>query len=99
MRYAVALPLLLLAACSSAPRPAAQPIPAPTNSTPAAQAPPASSISAKTAGLTKRDGFIPLYLDERTGKLLLELPRDSTRALYFLSQATGLGSNPVGIDR
>src|SRR5215212_1383986 len=94
MRYTIALPLLLLAACSSAPRPAA-----PNAPTPATPAPPASSISAKTAGLTKRDGFIPLYLDERTGKLLLELPRDSMRALYFLSQATGLGSNPVGIDR
>lgn len=92
-----ALPLLILAAgCSSgaAPRPAAAPAPAPASS-PA----PATSIGARTAGLEKRDGFLPLYLDDRQGKLLLELPRDSTRALYFLSQATGLGSNPVGVDR
>ncbi|HWJ20882.1 MAG TPA: DUF5117 domain-containing protein, partial [Gemmatimonadaceae bacterium] len=65
---------------------------------PTTPAPP-SSIAARTAGLVRRDGFLPLYLDERGGKLLMEIPRDSTRALYFLSQATGLGSNPVGVDR
>jgi hypothetical protein len=58
-----------------------------------------ASIGARTAGLEKSDGFIPLYLDTRQGKLLLELPRDSTRALLVITQATGLGSNPVGIDR
>jgi hypothetical protein len=66
---------------------------------PTATPAPASSIAARTAGLVRRDGFLPLYLDERGGKLLMEIPRDSTRALYFLSQATGLGSNPVGVDR
>jgi hypothetical protein len=93
-----ALSLILLTAtagCSSSP--AARPAPAPAP--PAASSSPASSIAARTAGLEKRDGFLPLYLDDRQGKLLLEIPRDSTRALYFLSQATGLGSNPVGVDR
>jgi hypothetical protein len=28
-----------------------------------------------------------------------ELPRDTLRALFFVSMATGLGSNPVGLDR
>src|ERR1051325_5613392 len=60
---------------------------------------PATSIAGRTAGMEKRDGFIPVYLDARQGKLLLELPRDSMRALFFAAQATGLGSNPVGIDR
>jgi uncharacterized protein DUF4953/uncharacterized protein DUF5117 len=59
----------------------------------------ASSISARTGGYEKLDGFIPMYLDPRQGKLLLELPRDSTRALFIVTQATGLGSNPIGIDR
>ena len=88
------LSLLILAACAS---PAATPAPAPAPS--ASAAAPSSSIAARTAGLERRDGFIPLYLDDRQGKILLELPHDSVRALYFLSQATGLGSNPVGIDR
>ena len=91
---AAVLPLLLLTACAA---PAAPPAvaPAPTSSSSGV----APSIAARAAGLERRDGFLPLYLDDRQGRLLLELPRDSTRALLFLSQATGLGSNPVGIDR
>ncbi|MFN2602302.1 MAG: zinc-dependent metalloprotease [Gemmatimonadaceae bacterium] len=58
-----------------------------------------SGIAAKTAGMERRDGFIPLYLDNKQGKLLLELPRDSMRALMFVTLATGLGSNPIGLDR
>lgn len=78
-----------LAACASAgTRPA---------STPPSSAP--SAISAKTAGLEKKDGFIPIYLDNKQGKILLELPRDSMRALMFFGLATGLGSNPIGLDR
>lgn len=40
-----------------------------------------------------------MYVDAKSGKLLLELPGDTTRALLLISQATGFGSNPVGIDR
>jgi len=58
-----------------------------------------TSIAAKTTGFERRDGFLPIYVDAKSGKLLLELPRDSVRALLLISQATGLGSNPVGIDR
>ncbi len=49
--------------------------------------------------MERRDGFIPLYIDNKQGKLLLELPRDSMRALMFVTLATGLGSNPIGLDR
>jgi hypothetical protein len=66
---------------------------------PADQQQPATSIAARTAGLEKLDGFIPLYVDSRQGKLLAELPRDDTRALFWTMLATGLGSNPVGLDR
>jgi hypothetical protein len=58
-----------------------------------------SQIQAKTAGMERRDGFIPFYLDSKQGKIFLEIPRDSTRALMFVSLATGLGSNPIGLDR
>src|SRR6266542_2050252 len=68
--------------------PTAPPVPAPT-----------ASIAAKTAGMEGRDGFIPLYIAPKQGKLLLELPRDSMRALMFVTLATGLGSNPIGLDR
>jgi hypothetical protein len=49
--------------------------------------------------MEKRDGFIPVYLDDSQGKIYLEIPRDSTRSLMFVSLATGLGSNPIGLDR
>jgi hypothetical protein len=59
----------------------------------------ATSITARVAGLVKHDGFLPIYVDERQGRILIELPRDSTRTLFMITQATGLGSNPIGIDR
>ena len=58
-----------------------------------------ASIAARTQGMERRAGLITLYLDERQGRLLLEIPRDSMRVLAFFLQSTGLGSNPIGIDR
>ncbi len=58
-----------------------------------------ATIGSRTRGFEKRDGFIPIYLDAARGKTYLEIPRDSLQLLYFVSQATGLGSNPIGIDR
>jgi hypothetical protein len=65
----------------------------------ATTAPVSPSIAARTTGMERRDGFIPIYLDQRQGRILLEIPRDSTQALLMITQATGLGSNPIGIDR
>lgn len=86
----IATLLVLTAAVSSAqtPRPAAAKAPAV-----------GTNIGEKTAGYLKRDGFIPIYLNDTTGKILLEIPRDSFPALMVTMQATGLGSNPIGIDR
>jgi hypothetical protein len=61
--------------------------------------PVASSIAARTTGMERRDGFLPIYLDASQGRILIEIPKDSIRALFLTSQATGLGSNPIGIDR
>lgn len=58
-----------------------------------------TTIASRTAGFERRDGFIPVFVDAKSGKLLLELPGDSTRALLLVSQGTGFGSNPIGIDR
>jgi hypothetical protein len=92
MHRFLALPLLAAAALACAPRqqPAA-PAPAVASSS--------GAIASKTAGMVRHDGFIPVVLDRKGGKLLLELPGDSTRALLFTMLATGLGSNPVGLDR
>jgi hypothetical protein len=67
----------------------------------AAQQQPAGprTIASQTAGMERRDGFIPFYYDERTGKLLLELQRLDQDFLYLPTLATGLGSNDLGLDR
>lgn len=85
------LPLILAAL----PAANAQPARPPT----ATRSDTSTSIAAHTRGFEKRDGFIPVYLDASHGKIYLEIPHDSMRVLYFVSQATGLGSNPIGIDR
>jgi hypothetical protein len=40
-----------------------------------------------------------VYLDDRQGKVYLEIPRDSLRVIVTQQLSTGLGSNPVGLDR
>lgn len=66
---------------------------------PAQAAAPSTSIAARTRGMDRRDGFIPIILDEKANKIYLEIPRDSMRMLFFTQEATGLGSNPIGLDR
>ncbi|MGQ0650016.1 MAG: zinc-dependent metalloprotease [Gemmatimonadaceae bacterium] len=65
--------------------------------TPVAQPP--ATIAARTRGLDRRDGFVPIYLDDRQGKVYLEIVRDSLRLIVTQQLSTGLGSNPVGLDR
>jgi hypothetical protein len=85
----------LLAGCS-APAPASQ-SPAPAQQSSGGGTGPASGFASRTAGMQRHDGFLPVHVGR--GKAMLELPGDTTRALVFVSQATGLGSNPIGIDR
>ena len=49
--------------------------------------------------MQKIDGYFPLYWDERTGNLWLEIPRFDTDFLYTTGLAAGLGSNDIGLDR
>jgi hypothetical protein len=64
-----------------------------------AQAGPLPSIAAKTQGMERQDGFLPLYWDERGGKLWLEIPRMEQEMIYVVSLPVGIGSNDVGLDR
>src|SRR5687767_387407 len=57
------------------------------------------TIAQATAGLTRQDGFFPIYFDERTGKLQMEVARLDQDFLYLNSLSTGLGSNDLGLDR
>jgi hypothetical protein len=57
------------------------------------------TIENKTRGMERFAGFFDLYWDESEGKLYWEIDRWETEFLYQVSLATGLGSNPVGLDR
>ena len=57
------------------------------------------TIEERTAGMQKLDGFFPLYWDERTGNLWLEIPRTDSDFLLANGLAAGLGSNDLGLDR
>src|SRR5215471_1689851 len=57
------------------------------------------TIQERTAGMQKLDGFFPVYWDERTGSMWLEIPRFDTEVLYTAGLAAGLGSNDIGLDR
>lgn len=50
-------------------------------------------------GLQKLDGYMPLYWDAESGHLLMEITRFDKEFLYQISLQTGVGSNPVGLDR
>ncbi len=63
----------------------------------AAPAPP--TFAEKIAGLQQMPGYFPLYWDEKSGKLWLEVDRTSTEFLYVNSLPAGLGSNDIGLDR
>src|ERR1039457_6686238 len=51
------------------------------------------SIEERATGMTKIDGLFPVYWEERTGNLYLEIPRLDTPVLYATGIAAGLGSN------
>ena len=59
------------------------------------------TVAARTAGLRKRDGFLPYYWDEKKGVILFELsPAALDREfLYFTGMGTGVGSTQVFADR
>ena len=59
---------------------------------PSQEAKPLPSIADKTAGMEKKDGFVPVYWDAKTGKIFLEIGRFETEFLYYVSL-------PAGMDR
>ncbi len=57
------------------------------------------TLTAAAAGYTRHDGFVPVLVDADRRQVRLEVPDTGLTALLLVSQATGLGSNPIGIDR
>ncbi len=56
-------------------------------------------IEERVTGMQKLDGYFPLYWEERTGSLFLEIPRFNADFLLAGGLAAGLGSNDIGLDR
>ncbi len=65
----------------------------------AQERPTTRSLRERTKELQKLDGYLPLYWDAESGKLLLEIARFDQDFLYQVSLQTGVGSNPIGLDR
>ena len=57
------------------------------------------TIEDHTEGTTQMEGFFNLYWDDATGSLYWEIADLDSEFLYQISMGSGLGSNPVGIDR
>lgn len=57
------------------------------------------SISNKTSGMEKSDGFFPVYWDATSGHVYLEIPALNQDFIYVTSMPAGLGSNDIGLDR
>src|SRR5258706_12514236 len=60
---------------------------------------PLPAIDARTSGMQKLDGYFPLYWDERSGSMFLEIPRFDAEFLFSTGLSAGLGSNDIGLDR
>jgi hypothetical protein len=57
------------------------------------------TVEDRVSGLRKIDGYFPLYWEERTGSMLLEIPRFDAEFLFSTGLSAGLGSNDIGLDR
>jgi hypothetical protein len=57
------------------------------------------SIEETVDGARRYDGYFDLYWDAASGALYWEIDKLDTEFLYQVSMGSGLGSNPVGIDR
>ena len=53
----------------------------------------------KPSTIINLDGFVPLQWDEATGKLMMEIARFNEEMIWQVSLASGVGSNPIGLDR
>ncbi|HEX8254413.1 MAG TPA: zinc-dependent metalloprotease [Thermoanaerobaculia bacterium] len=92
MRRAIVLLALLATACATTPRSGG------AAAASAAERSPQTSAAAPQQH-TSLEGFIPLRWDESSGKLLMEITRFNEELIWQVSLASGVGSNPIGLDR
>lgn len=58
-----------------------------------------TTISEKTEGMEKYEGFFDYWWDDTTGKIWLEIDKLDQEFIYVNSLAAGIGSNDIGLDR
>lgn len=56
-------------------------------------------ISSVVEKMQRIDGFVPIYINADDGKIYIEISRFNSEFLYLVSLPTGVGSNPIGLDR
>jgi hypothetical protein len=91
-RRLTVLAIVLGVAAAAAAQPAATPARAGARA-------PLPSIEDRTAAMKKIDGFLPLYWDEASGQLFIEVARLDAELLHYAGFGSGLGSNDIGLDR
>lgn len=57
------------------------------------------TISQKTAGAQRVNGYFSFWWDEKSGRVLLEADKLGQEFLYVNSLPAGIGSNDIGLDR
>jgi len=57
------------------------------------------TITEKTTGMQKHEGYFTFFWDEQEGKIWLQIPKNPIEFLYMNSLPTGIGSNDIGLDR
>lgn len=65
---------------------------------------PTDKFAEATAGLERKDGLVPVFVDRKDGRVYLLLPKPGPdgvagRYIYQTYLRAGLGSNPTGLDR
>ena len=61
--------------------------------------PKVKSFNDFTKELQQIDGYMPLFYDDEKGKMYMQVSRLKEEFLYQVSLSTGVGSNPIGLDR
>ncbi len=96
MRSALVVAALLLSACATSDR-VFKPSSRQGETAPAAEG--SSTTRPPGDSTTHLDGFVPLRWSESDGKLLMEITRFNEELIWQVSLASGVGSNPIGLDR
>ncbi|MGK0153552.1 MAG: hypothetical protein ACI9SE_000498 [Neolewinella sp.] len=101
----------LVSACFSALALLAQAVPSqsdvPPSKSPASAAPTSEakkadedkSIATFTKDMQHLPGFVAMHVDRKADRIYFELSAFEQELLYATAQASGLGSNPIGLDR